>query len=505
MERFVANFLQVKNVSKSFGGVKALSHVNLDVRCGEVHAVAGENGAGKSTLMKILTGVYHPDRDGKILINGEPVGEISGTSHARELGISIIYQELSVVDNLSISDNIFLSQEISNRFGILNRKAMHEVTDRLMKSLDMSLDAGTLVGRLSVGQKQMVEIAKALSYKSKIIIMDEPTASLSHHEATVLKETIRKLRSDGIGVIYITHRLEEIFDLADQVTVLRDGVCIGSYPIAEMNRAKLVKLMVDREHDDLYGDYVCHATENVAMEVDGLTLRHRTPHTPAVRDCSFKVHQGEILGFFGLIGAGRTELMEMIFGLREYVGTIQIDGHEVHINNPREAIKNGIGFVTEDRKAGGLILGMNIRENFSLTHLESYSTASVIKRSSESQHCQQFIDRLGIKARSMTQAVGELSGGNQQKIVISKWVARAPKILIVDEPTRGIDIAAKADVHRLLGDLAKQGMAIIVVSSDLPEVLAVCDRVIVVRDGTLVKQLPRETANQQTLMDAATT
>jgi ribose transport system ATP-binding protein len=505
IERAVTHFLQVENVSKSFGGVKALRHVNLNVSCGEVHAVAGENGAGKSTLMKILTGVYQPDGGGKILINGEPVDEIAGTSHARALGISIIYQELSVVDNLSISDNIFLSQEISNSIGILNRKAMYEVTERLMKSLDMSLDPRTVVGRLSVGQKQMVEIAKALSYKSKVIIMDEPTASLSHHEATVLKETIRKLRAEGIGVIYITHRLEEIFDLADHVTVLRDGVCIGSYPIAEINRAKLVKLMVDREHDDLYGDYVCHTTETVAMEVTGLTLRNRTPHTPAVRDCSFKVHRGEILGFFGLIGAGRTELMEIIFGLREYTGAIQIGGREVRINHPRAAIKNGIGFVTEDRKAGGLVLGMNIRENFSLTHLETYSTASVMDRSDESDQCSKFVARLGIKASSMEQPVRELSGGNQQKIVISKWVARSPTILIVDEPTRGIDIAAKADVHRLLGDLAKQGMAIIVVSSDLPEVLAVSDRVIVVRDGTIVKELPRALANQQTLMDAATT
>lgn len=496
-------YLQVKNISKTFTGVKALSHVSLHVARGEVLAIAGENGAGKSTLMKIMTGVYQPDPGGEIWIDGVLVPHLTGTAHARHLGVCIIYQELSVVDNLTIAENIFLSKEIVNRLGFLDRQAMRAVTRQLLDSLDMQLDPGTRVGDLSIGQKQMVEIAKAISNHSKIIIMDEPTASLSHHEATVLKETICKLRSDGIGIIYITHRLEEIFDLADRVTVLRDGACVDTLPVDRLDRAQLVKMMVDREHDDLYGDYQCHATQTVALEAKGLTLKHRTAHTAPVRDCSFRVHEGEILGFFGLVGAGRTELMEMVFGLRPYHGTIELGGRPVAIHSPRAAIDNGLGFVTEDRKSGGLVLGMSIRENFSLTHLETYATLRFISRLAEIFGCQKFVKRLGIKTPSVDQTVGNLSGGNQQKVIIAKWVARSPKVLIVDEPTRGIDIAAKADVHRLLQELAARGMAIIVVSSDLPEVLAVSDRVVVVREGAIAAELPRQHATQQTIMEAA--
>lgn len=499
----MAPYLQVKNISKTFGGVKALSRVSLHVACGEVLAIAGENGAGKSTLMKIMTGVYQPDVDGEIWIDGVLVPHLTGTAHARQLGLCIIYQELSVVDNLTIAENIFLSKEISNKVGFLNKRAMHAATRHLLDSLDMNLDPGTRVEELSIGQKQMVEIAKAISNHSKIVIMDEPTASLSHHEATVLKETIRKLRSDGIGIIYITHRLEEIFDLADRVTVMRDGNSVDTLPVGQLDRARLVKMMVDREQSDLYGDYQCHATQKVALAVNGLTLKRKTAHTAYVRDCSFNVHAGEILGFFGLVGAGRTELMEMIFGLRPYSGSIEIGGQPAVIHSPRVAIDLGIGFVTEDRKSGGLVLGMNIRENFSLTHLKTYSNLSFISRLAETLGCLKYVKRLGIKTTSVEKTVGHLSGGNQQKVVIAKWVARAPKVLIVDEPTRGIDIAAKADVHRLLQELAAGGMAVIVVSSDLPEVLAVSDRVIVLREGVMTAELSRQQATQHAVMEAA--
>ena len=495
-------YLQVDNVSKTFGSVKALTRVSLHVDCGEVLAIAGENGAGKSTLMKIMTGVYQPDRGGEIRIGGVLVPHLTGTAHAKQLGVSIIYQELSVVDNLTIAENIFLSKEISNRLGFLDRRAMRAATRQLLDSLDMHLDPATRVGELSIGQKQMVEIAKALSNQSKIVIMDEPTASLSHHEAEVLKNTIRKLRSEGIGIIYITHRLEEIFHLADRVTVLRDGACVDTLPVAQLDQ-HLVKMMADREHDDLYGDYQCHATSMVALEAKGSTLEHRTAHTAPVRDCSFRAHAGEILGFFGLVGAGRTELMEMIFGVRPYDGSIEVAGRPVTIDNPRTAIALGLGFVTEDRKSGGLVLGMNIRENFSLTHLESYASLSFVNRFANAIVCQKDVQLLGIKTPSIETTTGNLSGGNQQKVVIAKWVARSPKVLIVDEPTRGIDIAAKADVHRLLQELASRGMAVIVVSSDLPEVLAICDRVIVVREGTIVTDLPRERATQESVMEAA--
>jgi ribose transport system ATP-binding protein len=333
--------------------------------------------------------------------------------------------------------------------------------------------------------------------------MDEPTASLSHHEAEVLKATIHKLKAEGIGIIYITHRLEEIFDLADRVTVLRDGSCVATRAVDQIDRPQLVKMMVDREQSELYGDYHCHATQKVALAVKGLTLKHRTAHTAHVRDCSFQVHEGEILGFFGLVGAGRTEMMEMIFGLRPYHGAIEVSGQAVTIDTPRQAIDCGLGFVTEDRKAGGLVLGMSVRENFSLTHLNDYCTLCFIQRVAESLGCQKFVKRLGIKTPTIEQTAGNLSGGNQQKIVISKWVARSPKVLIVDEPTRGIDIAAKADVHKLLQELAARGMAIIVVSSDLPEVLAISDRVIVVREGVIAADLPRQQATQHTIMEAA--
>lgn len=497
------SYLQVKNISKTFTGVKALSQVSLEVDCGEVLAIAGENGAGKSTLMKIMTGVYQPDPGGEIWINGKLVPHLTGTAHARQLGVCIIYQELSVVDNLNIAENIFLSKELTNRFGFLDRSAMHAATRQLLDSLDMHLDPATKVGDLSIGQKQMVEIAKAISNHSKVVIMDEPTASLSHHEAEVLKQTIRKLKAEGLGIIYITHRLEEIFDLADRVTVLRDGACVATKAVEQLDRSQLVKMMVDREQSDLYGEYHCHATQKVALKVKGLTLKHRTAHTAHVRDCSFQVHEGEILGFFGLVGAGRTEMMEMIFGVRPYHGAIELDGRAVVIKNPRQAIDNGLGFVTEDRKAGGLVLGMSVRENFSLTHLDSYCVLCFINRLAETLGCQKFVKRLGIKTPTVEQTAGNLSGGNQQKIVISKWVARSPKVLIVDEPTRGIDIAAKADVHKLLQELAARGMAIIVVSSDLPEVLAISDRVIVVREGVIAAELPRKQATQHTIMEAA--
>ena len=498
-------YLQVDNVSKTFGSVKALTRVSLHVDCGEVLAIAGENGAGKSTPMKIMTGVYQPDRGGEIRIDGVLVPHLTGTAHAKQLGVSITYQELSVVDNLTISENMFLSKEISNRLGFLDRSAMRAATRRLLDSLDMHLDPATRVGELNIGQKQMVEIAKALSNHSKIVIMDEPTASLSHHEAEILKNTIRKLRSEGIGIIDITHRLEEIFHLADRVTVLRGGASVDTLPVAQLDRQRLVKMMVDREHDDLYGDYQCHATSMVALEAKGSTLEHRTAHTAPVRDCSFRAHAGEILGFFGLVGAGRTELMEMIFGVRPYGGSIEVAGRPVTTDNPRTAIALGFGFgfVTEDRKSGGLVLGMNIRENFSLTHLESYASLSFVNRFAEAIGCQKYVQLPGIKTPSIETTTGNLSGGNQQKLVIAKSVARSPIVLIVDEPTRGIDIAAKANVHRLLQELASRGGAVIVVSSDLPEVLAICDRVIVVREGTIVTDLPRERATQESVMEAA--
>lgn len=496
-------FLEMRSVSKTFPGVRALRDVDLQVRLGEVHALAGENGAGKSTLMKIMTGVYRADPGGSMLIDGEPV-EITGAVHARSLGISIIYQELSMVENLTVAENIFLAREPLRPSGFLDKARMNREAREVLATLHMDIDPATPVAQLSIGQKQMIEIAKAISYRSKIIIMDEPTASLSHHEAVTLMDLIRNLRAQGIGIVYITHRLDEIFEIADRVTILRDGSTVDSLPIAAVTRDILVRKMVDRELSQLYGQHTCHAAPEVLLEVKGLTLQHPRRHQARVRDVNFRLHKGEVLGLFGLIGAGRTEIMEMIFGMRPSIGSIAVEGRTVTIHQPSDAIAHGIGFVTEDRKEQGLVIGMTVRENFSLTHLEDYSPQFFVNRGRERARCREFIRSLGIKTPSTEQRVINLSGGNQQKIVIAKWVARSPKILIVDEPTRGIDIGAKAEVHALLARLARDGMGIIVISSDLPEVLAVSDRVIVVKDGQISRTFERQHVSQETIMEAAT-
>jgi ribose transport system ATP-binding protein len=496
-------FLEMDAISKTFPGVKALDQVDLALHLGEVHVLAGENGAGKSTLMKIMTGVYRADPGGKVRVDGEEV-VIRDPVHARALGISIIYQELAVVENLTVAENIFLAREPKLATGLLDRRKMNADARKVLDELDMDIDPGTRVGRLSIGQKQMVEIARAISYESRLLIMDEPTASLSHHETTTLMGIVRRLAAQNIGIVYISHRLDEIFEIADRVTVLRDGVTVDSQPIADMTRERLVRKMVDRDIDQLFGDHLTHATDEVLLSARGLTLKKSRAQGAPVRDVSFDLHKGEILGFFGLVGSGRTEVMEMVFGNRGYNGTISIDGTPVHMHSPSAAMDHGIGFVTEDRQGQGLVLGMSVRENFSLTHLEDYCRFGFVNRAKETTRCGDFIGSLGIKTPSPEQTIKNLSGGNQQKVVIAKWVARKPRILIVDEPTRGIDIGAKAEVHTLLNNLAADGMSIIVVSSDLPEILAISDRIIVLKDGIVNGELSRDEANEETVMLAAT-
>ena len=497
------SYLEMRTISKTYPGVKALDQVGLSVRLGEVHAIAGENGAGKSTLMKIMTGVTKSDAGGVISIDGVPT-LIRDPVHARSLGINIIHQELSMVENLTVAENIFLAREPLGRFGFIAARQMNDSARKVLSELEIDIDPKTPMSKLSIGQKQMIEIARAISYESKIIIMDEPTASLSHHESTTLLRVIRKLRDQNIGIVYITHRLEEIFQIADHVTVLRDGKTVDSRPIAQMNRDILVRKMVDRELSEFFGEHKSHATSDVLLSVRGLSMKHAAPHQAHVEDVSFDLHKGEVLGFFGLIGAGRTEIMEMIFGLRPYTGTISIDGKPVEINDPSTAIEKGLGFVTEDRKGQGLVLGMSVRENFSLTHLADYCSFDFVNRTLESGQCQTFVRDLGIKTPTIEQKIVNLSGGNQQKVVIAKWVARRPRILIVDEPTRGIDVGAKAEVHALLSSLAEQGLSIIVISSDLPEVLAVSDRVLVIKAGRIAGELSRADATQERVMLAAT-
>ena len=496
-------FLEMHGISKTFPGVKALNRVDLQLALGEVHVLAGENGAGKSTLMKIMTGVYRADAGGVIKVDGHDM-VIRDPVHARSMGISIIYQELAVVSNLTVAENIYLAREPLNAFGMIDSRKMNADAAAVLAELDMNLEPTRNVGSLSIGQKQMVEIARAISYRSKLIIMDEPTASLSHHESTTLMRMVKKLTAQNIGVVYISHRLDEIFEIGDRVTVLRDGMTVDSRPIAEMTREILIRKMVDREMSQLFGEHRSHVTDQVLMSVNGLGLKRPSAQGAKVADVSFDLHKGEVLGFFGLVGSGRTEVMEMIFGSRPSVGTIAIDGKTVSIREPSQAIDQGIGFVTEDRKELGLVLGMSVRENFSLTHLSDYCTLDVVNRKREGNACLEYIRSLGIKTPSPEQKVLNLSGGNQQKVVIAKWVARRPRILIVDEPTRGIDVGAKAEVHTLLNKLAEEGMSIIVVSSDLPEVLAVSDRVIVLKEGHITGVLPRAEATQERVMLAAT-
>ena len=499
----MAPFPEMHNISKTFPGVKALSHVDLRLQAGEVHVIAGENGAGKSTLMKILTGVFHADPGGTIQVEGHDV-MIKDPVHARDLGISIIYQELSVVNNLTVAENVFLAREPVGPAGLLNTRKMKAEALAALSELGVAIDPSAKVGSLSIGQRQLVEIARAISYRSKLIVMDEPTASLSHQEAATLMRMVRKLAGQGIGIVFISHKLDEIFEIADRVTVLRDGQTVDSRPIGEMTRDILVRKMVDRELSQLFGEHHSHATDEILLSVSALGER-RQPQTGArVVDVSFDLRRGEILGFFGLVGSGRTEVMEMIFGARRHVGEIRVDGRKVNISNPSQAMDLGIGFVTEDRKELGLVLGMTVRENFSLTHLSNYCTLDVVNRSRENAACGRFIHLLNIKTPSPEQKVLNLSGGNQQKVVIAKWVARRPRILIVDEPTRGIDIGAKAEVHALLNELARAGISIIVVSSDLPEILAISDRIVVLKAGRVGGELARADATQERVMLAAT-
>ncbi len=499
-------FLQMLNITKTFPGVKALKDVNLEIFPGEVLALAGENGAGKSTLMKILTGVYQPDQDGlgKILVNGEEV-QIKDPIHARHMGISIIYQELTTAQNLTVAENIFLAKEPKGFMGFIDRKKMLDDSRKILQDLNMKIDPSTSVSELSVGQQQMIEIAKAISYNSKVIVMDEPSASLSHQETRTLLELVKELRKQNIAIVYISHRLEEIFEISDRIAVLRDGETVATMKTSETTTEILVKKMVDRDLSEIYSKQDSYATDEVVLDVKNLSQANkRNAYKAYINNINFKLHKGEILGFSGLVGAGRTEIMELLFGMHPHHGEIILDGEKVSIKVPSDAIEKGIGFVTEDRKQLGLVLNMTVRENFSLTHLDKFTKFDFVNRKMETKETKRYVETLGIKTPSTEQEVVNLSGGNQQKVVVAKWVARNPKVLIVDEPTRGIDIGAKAEVHALLTKLAQQGMGIIMISSELPEVLAMSDRIIVVREGKITGEFSRDEADQERIIQAAT-
>jgi len=493
--------LKMEHINKVFPGVKALSDVSLTIHKGEVVGLLGENGAGKSTLMKILSGAYQPT-SGTIELNGEVV-EIPTPIRAQQLGIVTIYQEFTLVPSLTIAENIFMGRE-PGPASLVSWKALRDQTEALMKRLGIRLNPMTAVRNLSVAEQQMVEIARALSMESQIIIMDEPTSALSENEVHQLLEIVRDLRSQGISIIFITHHLEEALEICDRVTVLRDGRNVGTEAIEDLTLDDIIRMMVGRSASELFQRETKHEYGDVAMRVTGLTRKRdvRDPNAIELRDISFEVRQGEILGIAGLVGAGRTEIVRAIFGADRFdSGQIEIEGQPVTIQNPRDAIRLGLGLVPEDRKQQALFLALAVRENLSIAALKKLLfPGGFVKFAEEDQMVDKYRAALSIRMASPEQRVRNLSGGNQQKVVIARWLAMQPRVLIVDEPTRGIDVAAKAEVHQLLDQLANDGIAIVMISSELPEILAISDRILTVREGRITGEFNREEATEENLM-----
>jgi inositol transport system ATP-binding protein len=487
-------------VSKRFPGVRALEDVHLDVGPSEIHALLGENGAGKSTLLKILSGAHGAD-SGQIELFGKPVA--FATPHdAQRAGVVTIYQEFTLAPDMSIAENVFIGREPGSSLFVSWRRMAQE-TKAIAERIGLKRNPMTTVRDLSVADQQLVEIARALSMQSRLIIMDEPTAALSEAEVANLVRIVRTLKSEGLSIIFVTHRLEEVFRLCDRYTVLRDGRYVGSGAVAETNVDAIIRMMVGRDVGALYGERPIPEHGAVALEVEGLTRRRsaRDPNAIELVDVSFKAHRGEILGLAGLVGAGRTETARAIFGADPFDhGLVRIDGKEVKFSGPRDAMSHGIGLVPEDRKKQALFLGLAIRTNVTIAAQDDVSRGWFIDERREEALVSEFRKLLSIRMASPDQAVGQLSGGNQQKVVLARWLALRPKILIVVEPTRGIDIGSKVEVHNLLIEMAKQGIAVIVISSELPEILAVSDRIVTMREGRVTGEIARDEATQEILM-----
>ncbi|MGF1742268.1 ribose ABC transporter ATP-binding protein RbsA [Vibrio profundum] len=486
--------LQLDSIEKAFPGVKALDKASLNVYPGRVMALMGENGAGKSTLMKILTGIYSLD-SGRVEYQGKTAC-FEGPRDSQQAGISIIHQELNLIPELSIAENIFLGREITTKFGRICWKTMHGEADKLLKRLNVKHSSKMLLGELSLGEQQMVEIAKALSFESKVIVMDEPTDALTDTETASLFQVINELRSQGCGVVYISHRLKEIFEICDDVTVLRDGKFIAERSVQDINEDQLIELMVGRKLEDQY-PRIKRQHDQTSLEVSGLT-------GAGVTDVSFELHQGEILGISGLMGAGRTELMKVIYGaLEKQSGVVKLDGQVINPKTPQEGLQKGIAYISEDRKGDGLILGLSVKENMALCALDSLSKGWQIKHADEAMAVEDFIRLFNIKTPSRDQIIGNLSGGNQQKVAIAKGLMTRPKVLILDEPTRGVDVGAKKEIYQLINQFKAEGMSIILVSSEMPEVLGMSDRILVMHEGRLTGQFLAEDANQEQILACA--
>ena len=487
--------LELAGISKHFPGVRALSDVSLQIRKGTVHALVGENGAGKSTLMNILSGQLAPD-GGKILLNGKQV-EFHSPDEAAGMGISMLHQELNVVPDMTVAENIFLGREPCNRVGIIqNRRATHRAGE-ILKGAGLEIDPARKMGSLTISQQQMVEIAKVLAFEARVIIMDEPTSSISEREAQELLHHINELKRTGITVIYILHRLEELPVIADDVTILRDGQKILTCPLEELSRDRMIELMVGRKLENIYPEH--HQIPGEAVfEAKGLSGEK-------FQDVSFQVRSGEILGVAGLVGAGRTELAQAIFGLDPIcAGEMKLGQKQVSIKNPRCAIDQGIILLPEDRRVSGLVGLRSIKENISLPNLRRFAPGVLLNTRREAKESADMFERLRIKANGILSAVSNLSGGNQQKVVIAKWLLADPTLFIADEPTRGVDVGAKYEIYSLLCKLAEEGKAVMMISSDLPELLGLCDRILVMSNGRITGEFSREDATQERIMACAT-
>ncbi|MFC0274466.1 sugar ABC transporter ATP-binding protein [Metabacillus herbersteinensis] len=497
--------LNMEGISKTFSGVKVLNNVRIELYPGEVHALMGENGAGKSTFMKILAGIHSPDSDGgTIYLKGQPISWKDPVD-ARNKGISVIHQELNLSANLTISENILMGSIFPrNRLKMIKWDEVHERAQKVLDSMGSSLNPRQLVSTLSVAQQQMIEIARALSFKAQVLIMDEPTASLTDKEITKLFQIIDDLKKQGVAIVYISHRMDEIFKISNRFTVLRDGEWITSGPIEETNPKHLVKLMVGRDLKDLFNRTKASETTISSRTTPVLELKNVSDNT-LVKDVSFKIYPGEIVGLAGLVGAGRTELVRALFGVSELKsGEIYVNGKSVNIKSPIDAIANGIAHVPESRKEQGLFLSMSVKENILMAELKKHCKSGIVSWKQVNGSADQFIKDLNIKIASPEQQVSNLSGGNQQKVVIAKWLSISPKVLLLDEPTRGVDIGAKTEIHKIVSKLADEGLAVLMISSELPEVLGVSDRILVMSEGRLTGELSREEATQEKIMHLAT-
>lgn len=485
--------LEMRNIHKRFPGVYALKGVNLTLKAGEVLALVGENGAGKSTTINILGGIYPMD-EGKILIDGKNAN-INSVISARNQGISIIHQELVLVPYLSVAENIFINRE-PGKGNFIDNSEMYEKAQKYLDELGLSINAHSLVSELNIAEQQMVEITKAVSFNSRIIVMDEPTSSLSDREIESLFHSVSQLKEKGIGIIYISHRLSELQQIADRVTIFRDGMTVGTYKVSEISNDEIVSMMVGREITNYY-TRTFKPLGRPVLEVNNIS-------NDKIHNVSFDLHYGEILGFAGLVGAGRTETVEALLGFDPYQsGTVKLEGKEVHFHHPDEAYKHSIGYIPEDRRGESLFGIQSVQFNTTIRVLDQFIHGCSVNKELEGEITQQYIDELKIKTPSQQAMIQNLSGGNQQKVIIGRWLAEKPKILIMDEPTRGIDVGAKAEIYDLMNKLSEQGISIIMISSELPEIINMSDRVVVMREGTVSKILTHSEATQETIMSFA--